>query len=75
MTRPEQTLDVRLVDSGRPARIMLVVLLVLMEWSDFAPVDRTVCTVESTWSVGLLVFFDFFAAFADEFYDFFFSFF
>ena len=33
---------------------MLVVLLVLMEWSDFAPVDRTVCTVESTWSVGLL---------------------
>lgn len=35
-------------------KFMLVVLLVLMGWSDFAPVDRTVCMVESTWSVGLL---------------------
>ena len=36
-------------------KFMLVVLLVLMEWSDFAPVDRTVCMVESVWSVGLLI--------------------
>ena len=54
MTRLEQTLDVRLVDSGRPARIMLVLLLVLMVWSGIAPADRTVWMVESVWSVGLL---------------------
>ena len=38
-----------------PERVMLLLLLVLMVWSGFAPADRTVWVVESVWSVGLLV--------------------